>query len=173
MVDESFAAVTSRRVAEKAGVNAALVHYYFPTLDDLFIAVYRRRTEALVGRLEAALSDEQPLWAIWEFNTDRTATTLVSEFLALANHRRAIQAEIAGAAEHLRKLQIEAMANLLERHQIDRKLVDPASLVLLMVAIPRTMVIEETLGMTTGHDATRDDIERYLTEIEGPRQPPE
>ena len=33
MLDEGYAAATSRRVAAKAGVKAALVHYYFPSMN--------------------------------------------------------------------------------------------------------------------------------------------
>ena len=42
MRDEGYAAVTSRRVAEKAGLKPQLVHYYFRTMDDLFLELYRR-----------------------------------------------------------------------------------------------------------------------------------
>ena len=41
MLEEGYAAATSRRVAAKAGVKPALVHYYFPSMDDLFLAVLR------------------------------------------------------------------------------------------------------------------------------------
>ena len=47
MRNEGYAAVSSRRVASEAGVTGALVHYYFPTLDDLFLAVFRRGAEKL------------------------------------------------------------------------------------------------------------------------------
>ena len=43
ILDEGYAAVTSRRVAEKAGLKPQLVHYYFRTMDDLYLAVFRRR----------------------------------------------------------------------------------------------------------------------------------
>ena len=39
MLQDGYAAVSSRRVAKDAGVAPALVHYYFGTLDDLFVAV--------------------------------------------------------------------------------------------------------------------------------------
>ncbi len=45
MLDEGYAAATSRRVAGKAGVKPALVHYYFPSMDDLFVAVLRDKAE--------------------------------------------------------------------------------------------------------------------------------
>jgi len=170
LVEESFAAVTSRRVAAEAGVNAALVHYYFPTLDDLFVAVYKRRTEHLVQRLTEDLRTDQPLWAMWEYNSDRTGTALASEFLALANHRRAIRAEIAEVAERLHAMQLDALSGVLDRYGIDTEVVTPAAVVMLMVAIPRAMVIEEALGMTGGHQETRALVEHFLERLEGPRR---
>ena len=38
MIDEGYAAVSTRRVAAKAGLTPPLVHYYFPTTDDLLLA---------------------------------------------------------------------------------------------------------------------------------------
>ena len=172
LVEESFAAVTSRRVAAEAGVNAALVHYYFPTLDDLFVAVYKRRTEHLVQRLTEDLRTDQPLWAMWEYNSDRTGTALASEFLALANHRKAIRAEIAEVAERLHAMQLDALSGVLERYGIDTDVVTPAAVVMLMVAIPRAMVIEEALGMTGGHEEARALVEHFLERLEGPRRRP-
>lgn len=45
MIEEGYVAVTSRRVAERAGLKPQLVHYYFRTMDDLFLAVFVRRAE--------------------------------------------------------------------------------------------------------------------------------
>ncbi len=45
MLEEGYAAVTSRRVAERAALKPQLVHYYFRTMDELFLAAFRRRAE--------------------------------------------------------------------------------------------------------------------------------
>ena len=70
MIDDGYAAVTYRAVAAKAGVTPALVQYYFPTLDDMFVAAIRRRAERnleqLVDRL--ATRQDEPLRVIWEFS---------------------------------------------------------------------------------------------------------
>jgi hypothetical protein len=39
MLDEGYAAVSSRRVAHRLGFNAALVYYYFENMDDLFLTL--------------------------------------------------------------------------------------------------------------------------------------
>ena len=45
LIEEGYAAVTSRRVADRAGLKPQLVHYYFRTMEDLFLAVFHRRAE--------------------------------------------------------------------------------------------------------------------------------
>jgi TetR/AcrR family transcriptional regulator len=168
MLEEGYAAVSSRRVAARAGVKASLVHYYFPTLDDLFISVYRRRSEANLQRLVEDLHRDRPLHAIWEYASDPTGTALTSEFLALANHRKAIQAEIAEVADRFRKVQLEALSGVFEGYGIDPELFPPAAIAVLMAAIPRVIVIEEALGMSAGHPEARALVERYLAHFEGP-----
>src|SRR6201988_3100932 len=56
MVEEGYAAATSRRVAAKAGVKPALVHYYFPTLDDVYMDVFRRGAAIYLERPQQALA---------------------------------------------------------------------------------------------------------------------
>src|SRR6476469_5572482 len=94
MLEEGYAAVTSRRVAAKASLKPQLVHYYFRSMDDLFLATFQRRGEQGMERHAKALSADQPLRAMWEMATDPRGTALTLEFAALANHRKAIRAEI-------------------------------------------------------------------------------
>jgi TetR/AcrR family transcriptional regulator len=170
MLEEGYASVSSRHVAAKAGVKAPLVHYYFQTLDDLFIAVYRRRTDRNLERLAAALHEtDQPLWVIWEYSSDKAGTAITQEFVALANHRKTIRAEIAQTAERLRQIQLEAVSGVLGGYGLDIDIITPAALLLVMAAVPRVIVIEETLGMSTGRAEAVALVEHYLTQLEGPR----
>ena len=61
LLEEGYAAVTSRRVAAKAGLKPQLVHYYFRTMDDLFLEVFRRRAEENLARFERAVADDGSL----------------------------------------------------------------------------------------------------------------
>ena len=99
MLDKGYAAISYRAVAAKADVTAGTVQYYFPTLDDLFVATVRRRSEQGRQRLVEALQDraDQPLRTLWEYTKDETTSALVLEFMALANHRRSIRNEITDA----------------------------------------------------------------------------
>ena len=55
MRDEGYAAVTSRRVAEQAGLKPQLVHYYFRTMDDLFLEMFRRGADRMQHYHQLAL----------------------------------------------------------------------------------------------------------------------
>ena len=119
LLEEGYASVTSRRVAEKAGLKPQLVHYYFRTMEDLFLAVFRRMAEAGLSVLSTALAAPQPLWSLWRFSTQPEATRLTMEFMGLANHRKALRAEIVYYAERFREEQNKAIAAALARYGVD------------------------------------------------------
>jgi AcrR family transcriptional regulator len=167
MLEEGYAAVTSRRVAEKAALKPQLVHYYFRTMDDLFLAAFRRRAEEGLEAQARVLQARQPLWALWRFSTDPAATAITSEFIALANHRKALKAEIAYYAERFREEQRKALSMVLDRYGIDRAEVPALVWSVLMTSISRVLVIEQALGMSAGHAEIVAFVERYLRRLEG------
>ena len=169
MVEEGYAAVTSRRVAARAGLKPQLVHYYFRTMDDLFIALVRRGSELGLERQARALSSEQPLRAFWELNSDPGGRTFIMEVTALANHRKAIRAEITELAETFRRQQLEALTPVLDRYGISKSL-EPEAFLMLFTSLSQVLVMEDLLGVMLGHDAARALVEDALTKYEGPRR---
>jgi AcrR family transcriptional regulator len=173
MLEEGYPAVTSRHVAAEAGLKPQLVHYYFRTMDDLFLALFQRRVEEGLERLAQALASAQPLWALWDLSRDPRGTALTMEFIALANHRKAVRAEIASAAERFRAEQMEGLEAVLGRYGISADQCPPMVFTVLLSSISRFLVIEQvTLGMSTGHAETVAFVEGYLFRMEGKRQVP-
>lgn len=169
LVEEGYGAVTTRRVAAKAGLKPQLVHYYFRSMDDLLLDVVRRATARTRDAFSRAFAAPKPLWAFWEISSDPDVTTLTIEMMALATRRKAIKAELAMSLKRLRKMQAEALSELLQRSEITNAAGLPLDTVLLLIAsVSRVMVMEEDLGVTVGHKNTRDLVERYIAEIEGP-----
>ena len=162
MVEDGYAAVSSRRIAKDAGVTPALVHYYFGTLDDLFIAALRRRGDEQRERQERVLSSPQPLRALWSFLNDQSGTGLLMEFMALANHRKAIRSELARYADEFRSIQLDALEGHLETLGLDAHELSPSMVLVTMAALSRTLVMEDSLGMEVGMRETRDAIEALL-----------
>lgn len=172
MLEEGYAAVGVRRVAREAGVAPALVLYYFRTLDDLFLAVMRRRGDEEMERQTRILNSTHPLHALWELSSDPGAA-LTMEFMALANHRKAIHAEIAAHAERYRKAQLEALTQKVAEHNLGIPDVPPLALVVVVTALARSLVLEKTLGITSGHPETFSLVERLLRRFDdGPSPTP-
>jgi len=163
MGDEGYAAATSRRVATAAGVKQALVYYYFPTMDDLYVEVLRNGAESSLARMRAALTDEDPLRTLWMINSDLRMTGLNTEFMALANHRKAIRAELRAYAERVRDIETAAVTVALRAHGVDLDDHPPVVVSMLIAQIARSLCNESAVGVTLGHDEMRAYVDRMLT----------
>ena len=170
MLEEGYAAVSARRIAAEAGVNAALVYYYFASMDALFIALFQRGADARLEEQSKVLASPQPLWGLWELTHHQTSTALTLEFIAMANHRKAIRAEIATYLQKFRNMQLETMGVVLESYGIDPCTRSAASVVLSMWAISQYLLIEQAFDLETGHADIVALIEDHITTLEGPRE---
>lgn len=162
MVEEGYAAVGVRRVAREAGVAPALVLYYFRTLDDLFLAVVRRRSEQEIQAQTRALKSDRLIGSLWDHSSQPEGAVLNLEFIALANHRKAIRGELSAHAERLRRLQMEAVEGYLKERGIGSDELSPLALTVLISTLSRSLVLEDAMGLTLGHDEVLALVERYL-----------
>src|SRR5258708_27007125 len=69
ILDEGYAAATSRRGAATPGGNPALLHYYFPSMDDLFVALLRDKAEAILESHREAVAASEPLHTLLLLHT--------------------------------------------------------------------------------------------------------
>ncbi|MGW5382396.1 TetR/AcrR family transcriptional regulator [Nocardia sp. NPDC003963] len=160
--EEGYAAATSRRVATAAGVKSALVYYYFPTMDDLFVAVMRAGAERALGRMRRALTAEDPLQVLWEINTDDRFTQLNTEFMALANHRKAVGAELKSYAERVRDIETAAVTIVLRAHGVDLERFPPVVVSMLLTGAARILCNEDAVGVRQGHAELRAFVEELM-----------
>lgn len=167
MLEEGYAAVSSRHVAERAGLKPQLVHYYFRTMDDLFLATFRRRAERGAEHLSKALESRDPLRALWAFGNDRTGTALNMEFVAVANHRKSIGSEIARYGEQFRARQSEVLEAVMRRRGMDTDRFPPVAVMTVLTSVAQILVLEEALGMESGHAEARALVARLLDEFGG------
>jgi TetR/AcrR family transcriptional regulator len=166
MREQGYAAVTSRRVATEAGLKPQLVHYYFRTMDDLFLALFRRRAEENLDRFERAVAEDGSLTNLWRLNTDPRGISLTLEFVVLANHRKELRAEIARYAERFRAAQVEAVQRALAGSGIEEDQLPAVVALLTMTGLAQVLALEDTLGVTSGHDRTIEFVERQIAQLE-------
>jgi AcrR family transcriptional regulator len=150
MRESGYAAVTSRRVAAKAGLKPQLVHYYFATMDDLLLEVYRGLATGLMERQKTILSAKKPLKELWKLTSDARGLVLY-EFIALSNHRRALRTELAEFGNRFRRGQIDIMTRILAMGGLKGFPWPPSFAALLLNCLARGLAIEGEVGLVEGH----------------------
>ena len=169
MLKEGYAAISSRSVAAAVGIQAPLVHYHFPTLDDLFVAVLRRRASRNVERMAEALTSPEPLRAWWALASDRRGTALFVELLAAANHRPALEAELGGIAREVRRLQMDALDTLLTEYGIDPDVFPPPLVAAAIQGLAFSAVQDSVAGYDTAPDEAIAAMGRLVDRLEAHR----
>jgi len=170
MLDEGYAAVTSRNVAARAGIQPSLVHYYFATIDDLFVALVRRRSERNVERMADALAAPEPLATWWRLASDPRGTALFVELLAAANHRPALRAEVGAIAREVRRMQMKALDRLLPEYGIDPRELPPVLIAAAMQGVALGIVSDENAGYDTRPKQARAAMDRLVAGLEQKRR---
>ena len=172
LIEEGAHAISARRVAERAGLKPQLVHYYFETMDDLLIAVFRQAQDNFLRRHEEALAAPNPLTALWKLSNEPAGTRRMMEFILMAGRRDAVRAVIVESAAKLRKLQIAAISRVLEQRGIDRNAFPPAGLAMLLATVSRGLLLEEMMGLSLGHAELRAMIKRMIEAAEATARKP-
>jgi TetR/AcrR family transcriptional regulator len=162
--ESGYASVTSRRLASEAGVKPQLVHYYFRTMDDLFVALFQRVAEDLYARYAEAAASEHSLRALWAISSDPAVVMLSNEFLALANHRKSLRAEIARFGDEARRNMVEIIERTMP-DVADRTGLSPIVLAMLVENVGHGLMLEQSLGMTESHAEMRALIEKVMTGV--------
>ncbi len=171
MAEEGYAGVSSRKVAAKAGLKSNLVHYYFPTMDELFIAAFHRLEDGYDARFASAAASSRPLRNLWLLTKESVSAKLILEFNALASHRPAVREIIGRSARRDRSIMTAALDTIFTRYGIDREQFPPKVAALLMAGITRALSTERVLGAEDGHADALAFVDRLLGQIEPTGRP--
>lgn len=169
MLEEGYAAVSSRSVAHRAGINPPLVHYYCGSLDDLFVAVLRRRAEGNVDRITRALDADEPLREWWHLASDPRGAALFVELMAAANHRPPLRAAFGAYARHVRATQVERLHHLLPEYGIDPDDFSPALVAAALHGLAFALVSDEAAGYDTDTEGARESMTSFIDRMEKAR----
>ena len=171
MREEGYAAVTSRKVASRAKLTPQLVHYYFRTMDELFLALWKRFVTKNIERQARSWEQAQPLRALWDVSRNLTDVVLESEFLALAHHRKTVGKQVAKDGNTYRQMQIEGIARLLPEYPLPDRECSAEVIVMVLTSISRAMAMQQELGMSISHSQVHRYVEKWLNRLERGRTP--
>jgi AcrR family transcriptional regulator len=169
LVTVGNAGVTTRALAEEAGANHGLVHYYFGSMENLLARVLERFTERLIARQRAMYAAPGvPFVDKWRtamryLDADREYQKVWYELQALAWNRPGLRERVARVDAEWRAVLSEALAEPRERYAIDMPL---AALVSLVITFNEGIIFERLSGIETGHAELLDWIDGWLRERE-------
>ena len=83
LLADGYANLSTRRVADAAGVPLSQIHYHFGSKLQLILAVLAAENERLLDRQRAMFETPEPLWVRWELACDFLETDLASGYVRI------------------------------------------------------------------------------------------
>ena len=166
LVDVGHAGITTRRLAEAAGVNHGLVHYYFGSNENLLVRALERFTERLIERQRELYAADQPFIEKWRtamrylVSEDRTYEKIWLELQALAWNDAELRTRLARVNAEWRAVLNEAFA---EPHRVLGIEMPLEALVSLVMTFNLGIMVERLGGIEDGHAELLDWIDGWLS----------
>src|SRR3954449_6787849 len=158
LVEIGHAAISTRRLAAEAGANQGLVHYYFGSMDELFVQVLERFTERLVERQREMYAADVPFiekWrAAWRFQQEDLEggySRIWMELQALSWSRPELRPRIAHVNGEWRGVLRDAFADAAREYGLDEGEFPVEALVAMTMTFGQGYAIERLEGIEEGH----------------------
>jgi AcrR family transcriptional regulator len=164
LVEVGAAGITTRRVAEEAGANHGLVHYYFGSVEQLLVRVLERFTEQLIERQRQMYAADTPFIEKWRtamayLDEDRPYQKIWFELQALAWNRPELRDRLARVHAEWSAVLSEAFAPVREELELEIPL---EALVTLVYAFNKGIMLDRLSGIETGHRELLEWIDGWL-----------
>jgi len=176
LVDVGYAGVTVRALAERAGVNQGLIHYYFGSMEEVLVQTLERFTERLIERQIALYAAPEPFLIKWRRAMSYLAEDFDSgyqkawfELQAMAWNRPELRDRVVKVLERWLDVLRPAFARGMDELGIDRDRIPLEVMVALVVTFNQGVIAERMLGADSGHTQLLAWIDGWLTEQERSR----
>lgn len=166
LVEVGYAGITTRRLAEEAGVNHGLVHYYFGSNENLLVRALERFTERLIARQRELYASELPFIEKWRtamrylVSEDVSYEKVWLELQALAWNHPDLRERLARVNAEWRAVLTEAFEQPHRELRIDMPL---EALVSLVMTFNIGIIVERLGGVEAGHRELLDWIDAWLS----------
>ena len=174
LIGLGYAGISTRRLAEEAGANHGLVHYYFGSMENLFVRVLERFTERLITRQREMYGRtdlsgvEKWRTAMGYLESDLAAgyPKIWLELQALGWNRPDIAERVAQVNGEWRAVLTEAFDQMMAEYRLDREQFPLAAIVSLVMTFNEGIMVERLSGISTGHRELVEMVERWLERLE-------
>jgi len=172
LVEVGYAQITTRRLAERAGVNHGLVHYYFGSMEDLLLRVVERFTDQLIERQQAMYAADSPFIEKWrqamgflDEDAESGYTKVWLEMQAMAWNHGQIRERIQKVHRRWFDVVTPAFDAGLAELGVDRRRFPTKAVVSLVVTFNQGVMLEKLTGVDSGHRELLRMIDRTLERL--------
>ena len=173
LVSVGYANISTRRLAEEAGANHGLVHYYFGSMEQLLIRVLERFTERLIEWQRAMYAADAPFIEKWRQAMSFLDEDLESgyekiwfELQALAWNRPELQERLIRVRHQWTEVLIEAFQRGCDEYEVDTNRFPVDALAALAGTFNEGIILNRLSGVHEGHAALLEMIDRWLVGLE-------
>jgi AcrR family transcriptional regulator len=173
LVEVGYASITVRRLAERAGVNHGLVHYYFGSMEEVFLQTLERFTDRLVARQQELYAAEIPFGQKWRtamgYLTDDFESGYQKVWLelqAMSWNDAELRGRVAAVLERWIGVLRPAFAAGFEELGVDTERFPPDAIVALVATFNQGMMLERLTGADSGHALLLDAIDQWVRSME-------
>ncbi len=118
LLDVGYAGLSTRKIADEAGVPLSQIHYHFGSKQGLVLEVLEEENRKLLKRQEGMFGSDMPLWKQWEQACDFLEDDLSSGYVRVLQEMVAAgwsNPEIAAAVKDMLRKWFNLLANVAER----------------------------------------------------------
>jgi AcrR family transcriptional regulator len=173
LVEVGYAAITVRKLADRAGVNHGLVHYYFGSMEEVFLQTLERFTDRLIERQTRLYEAEVPFVDKWRTAMGYLTADFESgyqkvwlELQAMAWNHEEMRDRVAAVLGRWQGVLQPAFETGLDELGLDKGRLPPDVVVTLVRTFNQGLMLEHLLGVTTGHTELLATIDQWLAERE-------
>ncbi len=173
LISHGYAGVTARRLAEEAGANHGLIHYYFGSMEQLLVQVLERFTDRLIERQRAMYAADAPFLQKWraamgyldeDFSSGYQKIWL--ELQALTWNRPELQERMRQVHGQWRGVLLEAFTSAVDRYHLDPERFPASAITTLVMTFNEGIFLDRMVGITAGHAELLAMIDRWLSGLE-------
>jgi len=174
LYDVGYAGVTTRAVAEEAGVKHGLVHYYFGSMDELLTQTLERFVNQLAEALEALYDDPglsfADKWRLGsQFWVDEPASRfpkILLELLAMGWNMRSLQPRLTQVHARFRAIFERHFGQALRDYGLDETEFPLKVIVAAVTSFQLGLIVEGLSDVHEGHQELLDWIQRWIDGLE-------
>lgn len=167
-----YAGITTRKLADRAGVNHGLVHYYFGSMEDLLLRVVERFTDGLIERQKAMYAADVPFIEKWreamrflDEDAESGYQKVWLEMQAMGWNNETVRDRIRAVTQRWIDVVHEAFETGLAELGLDRRRFPTKAVVSLVVTFNQGIIVERLSGIDSGHRDLLRMVDRTLERL--------